>query len=396
MCSLTFFWHPVNNKLDFDATKLFIALKYQVLVAMEHCHTLDPKASLWIEVFGDVTLSDEQQIEVKYYADDLTDNHTNFWNTLNNWLKPEFDHSRFASLALLTTQAHGQNSRLKNWNALTVGKKLDLLKIIHDESEARFAASGKSVAPKVLEFQRKVLSLPERESLLSAIAKMRLITDEPTLLDRLTLYKKQYLRPLMDHRGDAFMDDMFGFMTSHKLMTNGWQVTGEAFTSKVRELMSRHMVGTLKFPKIDTEILEHEASQLNVNRRLFAEKLIEMGAENEITEATVELLHAHHYVSELIKDCSISQADVDSYAQNQYKLHVNSWRSRLLSCPVGMSSADLYVRSQEFYFDRRASLVERFCGFDHTPVEFRNGIYHMLADEQPGTRLHEFHWRMWK
>lgn len=326
----------------------------------------------------------------------MTDGHHNFWNTINNWLKPEFNHNQYSSLVLLTTQAFGEDSKLKNWGGLIVEERLAVMEEILGESEVRFAKAGKSTVPKALELQRKVLATELRSELLVVLSKMQIITGEPSLMDRIANYKKKYLRPLMDHRCDEFMNDMFGFMTSPILMTNGWQIKSEEFTSKLRDLTSRHMVGTLKFPTVDCEILEHKASQLDVENRLFAEKLKEIGAESEISEATVELLHAHHYLTELIKDCTVSPSDVKSYTQDQYKLHVNSWRGQLLSCPPGISVVDLHNRSQAFYFNRRGSSVDKFCGFDHTPIEFRNGIYHMLADEKPGTRPQEFHWRMWK
>ena len=50
------------------------------------------------------------------WEDDLTDGHTNFWNTLHNWLKPAFDHERFEELILLTTQSFGSRSTLSQWN----------------------------------------------------------------------------------------------------------------------------------------------------------------------------------------------------------------------------------------------------------------------------------------
>ncbi|KXV75102.1 hypothetical protein AD953_08920 [Acetobacter malorum] len=75
----------VDAKLDFDATKLFEALKYQIHVAIDYCHTLEKTDVLWIEAFGDVTVQGRDQIEVKEYKDNLTDGHENFWKTLNNW-----------------------------------------------------------------------------------------------------------------------------------------------------------------------------------------------------------------------------------------------------------------------------------------------------------------------
>ncbi len=90
----------MQSTIDFEARKLFEAIKYQIHVAIEYCHKLEDDQSLWIEVFGDVAVDREGAVEVKMWEDDLSDGHTNFWNTLHNWLKPAFDHERFQELVL--------------------------------------------------------------------------------------------------------------------------------------------------------------------------------------------------------------------------------------------------------------------------------------------------------
>ncbi|MCS5514904.1 hypothetical protein NWF32_03245 [Pseudomonas qingdaonensis] len=73
---------PGDAPLPFDATLLFKALQYQLLVAVEYCYDLAPDESLWIEVMGDVTVPGKTQTEVKLYSNSLTDSHANFWNTI--------------------------------------------------------------------------------------------------------------------------------------------------------------------------------------------------------------------------------------------------------------------------------------------------------------------------
>ena len=46
----------MQSTIDFEARKLFEAIKYQIHVAIEYCHKLDDDQSLWIEVFGDVEI----------------------------------------------------------------------------------------------------------------------------------------------------------------------------------------------------------------------------------------------------------------------------------------------------------------------------------------------------
>ena len=47
---------PGAAPLPFDATLLFKALQYQLLVAVEYCYDLAPSECMWLEVMGDVTV----------------------------------------------------------------------------------------------------------------------------------------------------------------------------------------------------------------------------------------------------------------------------------------------------------------------------------------------------
>ena len=84
---------------------------YQVLLGIEKCFELNGGQSIWFESDGDISIrgneiENNEQIESKHYdqTDFLTDGHDNFWNTLNNWLKDDFDHTQYAFLILHTTQ----------------------------------------------------------------------------------------------------------------------------------------------------------------------------------------------------------------------------------------------------------------------------------------------------
>ncbi|TOB49321.1 hypothetical protein CGK03_24775, partial [Vibrio parahaemolyticus] len=89
--------------------------------------------SVWFEKDGDVSLISIDaltsiQTEVKDYSAPLTDHHENLWKTIKNWLAPDFDHTQYGVLMLHTTQAFGASTRLKNWNAEPVEKRLEILK----------------------------------------------------------------------------------------------------------------------------------------------------------------------------------------------------------------------------------------------------------------------------
>lgn len=421
----------MNEKLDFDATKLFEALKYQIHVAIDYCHTLAKEDVLWIEVFGDVTVEGRVQVEVKDYDDDLSDSHVNFWNTLNNWLKPEFDHRKYANLVLLTTQAYGERASLKNWEESDASERLSILYAIHEAGLKRFErarkkevkatageadaatveaekvdtgggtkvkAKPKSASPsESLKLQNKVMAPDVRLSLINALPKIKIITEQPGLLELISKYKISKLKAIMEQRQDLFIDDLFGFMTNAGKITGGWQITGAEFDKKFTELTVRHINGTLKFPRIDSNAMELDASTLNVRNRSYAKKLEEIGGDEEvIRQATVDLLHAEQYIAELIRDVTTSQTDIADYSNNHLKMHLAKRASAMYKCASMQTIADLKGESCAFYFERCGEHVEKFSTYDFTPVEFRNGIYHMLADQDQAIPQKKFHWRLWK
>lgn len=393
----------MKTKLDFDATKLFVALKYQIHIAIQYCQALRDCETLWVEVFGDVTVGTDSQIEVKFYKDDLTDSHENFWNTLNNWLKPDFNHEQYSNLILLTTQSIGKKAILKTWDKYSTRQRLAVLEEILDASEIRHSKSKKRGSldaetckpSQALVLQRKVLADEHRDSLLSALPKVRIVSDQPDLFETIEKYKRCYLRPIPPDRQDDYLDDLYGFMTNAGRMLNGWKITGAEFTAKITELTDRYRVRTVKFPKVDHQALEQKAKGMDVRERLFAKKLAEITGDSFIPKAAVELLHAELYIAELLKDFSISQSDIESYRRNHYEIHYYSRLSQIEGCQSQLTNAQLQTRSRAFYLQRCQESVAQFCSFENTPTQFRNGIYQMLADEPTAISSEEFHWRLW-
>ena len=68
-----------------DATDKVKGFLYQFYTALKYCFELMPGEKLYIEKYGDITISQLKQIEVKNYSKPLTDTQENFWNTLNNY-----------------------------------------------------------------------------------------------------------------------------------------------------------------------------------------------------------------------------------------------------------------------------------------------------------------------
>jgi len=91
------------SKLKNNAIASVQGITYQNLVALEKCLELTEDQTLYIEIWGDVTIEDDSQVEVKHEKGSLNNLSQSFWKTVSNWL----DNDKFKSyseLILLTTQ----------------------------------------------------------------------------------------------------------------------------------------------------------------------------------------------------------------------------------------------------------------------------------------------------
>lgn len=403
-----------TQALPFDATALFKALQYQLLVAVEQCHDLMPGECLWIEAMGDVTVPGKTQIEVKNYSDKLTDSHQNFWNTIRNWLHERFDRSNYKSLVLLTTQEFGAQSRLKDWNTLTAVQRLERMQDIGSDvadapqtqmeepaepqqDEAVKTAETTARKPsKARALQQEVLAPENRLKLMEVLERMLIIPGEDTLPARIDGYKTRYLKAIRPSLQQQYLDDLLGFMFSTEHVLKGWKITHEAFTAKLTVLTSLCMKHPAEFPLRDLRPLEEKVDLDEIRPMLFARKILEIEGEKYLKHAALHRLFALDTISALLKDQIPINPSLDLYLHNHRINHFVEREAAILDCDGLQDDAALKKASRKFYLARLKASTEPFCAMANTMPEFRNGIYHMLADENPKNKDEEFHWKLWE
>lgn len=395
---------PSDAALPFDATLLFKALQYQLLVAVEHCYDLKPDESLWLEVFGDVTVPGHAQMEIKLYTDSLTDSHENFWNTLKNWLHEKFVRTSYKRLVLLTTQEYGARSKLKGWNKRTADERLAIMEKIFEANHGKAAKKAAKEADagddpskpsKSQSLQHYVMAPERREALMEILERMVITTGADSLEQRIEKFQNRHLKPILPSKCQQFMDDLLGFISSTKLVLEGWEITHKAFTDKVSELNSLYMKHPKTFPPVDLAGLKKTIDVNEIRSMQFAQKIIEIGAETELKLAALHRVVAQTTISDLYTDGVLFKPAVDLYFSNELTMHNFGRKAAMVDCIGETCPTQLKAHSQKFYFRRNGTKVEPFCGMQNTMPEFRNGVYHLLAGETPEDEDDEFHWRLW-
>ncbi|MCP4971143.1 MAG: hypothetical protein GY932_11165, partial [Arcobacter sp.] len=172
----------MSKKIAFSSPEPTGAIFSQFFVALKKCFEMSGNEVVYVEIDGDVSVlnsydeSRNQQIEVKEYSDDLTDSHKNFWNTVNNWMRPEFNSTNYKNLILLTTQKLGSKTSLKAWNDSNSEERLTILKKIKTSAQNRFevkkSKDQKASPSESLRLMTNILSVPNKAVLTKVIDKI--------------------------------------------------------------------------------------------------------------------------------------------------------------------------------------------------------------------------------
>ncbi|HCJ1231075.1 TPA: hypothetical protein NQO09_004734 [Pseudomonas aeruginosa] len=377
-----------------DATRLIEAISYQLTVTLEYCHSLVEGQSLWLERFGDVSTEGKSQVEVKDFADALTDGHINFWNTLKNWLAPRFKADYYSELILLTTQKFGVNSEIKHWNELNLSKRIALLKSVHESCELRLEKAGEKKPSITVSAQRFVMADERRNQLMDILEKISIISNEPCLVDRANAAKSKFGIGLDPTKRDDYFQALLGYLIEPGMIEKGWKISYEDFDMKIATLRARYSRNSRKFPVINSRDLIKIAEDPSYTERIFVKKLHEIEYGSMVSTAILHHIVATHTILDEFKRFTVDKEDVDNYKKDQMDRHASLRRAEVRRCSK-LAQEDWCEASQSFFDTRCGDSADPFPGFDSTSVEFRNGILHILAEEVDEKGEDKLHWRLW-
>lgn len=351
-----------------------LAFHYQVLIGLDKCFLLEKGQTVWFERDGDVSLlskneDQSSQIEVKDYTAPLTDHHENLWNTLRNWLAPEFNHSQYGLLVLHTTQAFGATTRLKDWNTQTAEQRLQMLKDIYSE---RTSEQLKAEKPsKIVKLQKAVMTA-DSTVLLAVLEKVTLFTES----DDLKALKKSILsKPVGIPKSNlkSYLHGLVGFVYSQSDQIS-WSVSEAEFRAKCEELTSLFCKREFTFPPF----AGYEASSSEVEQhqeKLFVQKINDIDYPDVIPDAIGNWIELQNSLS----------AELDEYPL--YRDKTTAYQEQLVRrYKLKYSSAQLEVKnpvkSSKLLYNKTISEQPLSLGNDTPPIEYKNGLIHDAMDNE--------------
>lgn len=358
-----------DRKLPFNATASTLGIIQQFYIGLEKCFSLVSGESVYIERYGDISVSNGCQIEVKNYSDELTDVHENIWKTLKNWLHPNFNPSLYKSLILLTTQNFGITSSFVRWNTLKQSQKLGLLIKIYDEYKKRKKKNEKM--EKALDY---VMSDANRTKLTTIVDRFVITTgciNGEVLFNQM---KDRYGKGVFPENRDDFINSLLGYIVSPVTFNElGWEISFDSFSSEVAKYTDLYRIKTFIFPeKRNIQIDPKQYSE-----HLFVQKIRDIKYEEEVSYAISDYVHANELIINDLKKHSIFPKVYEAYNENLTSIHNQEYRVAKRHC----SNDNIISASQDFYDDILNKPVPPFANFTMTPIYFRNGLIHGLTDD---------------
>lgn len=376
-------------KVSNSAVASTLATFYHLYLAVQHCFKMKRNDKVYIETYGDITLKDKKQIEVKCYDGNLTDSHLNLWNTLKNWMDDSFDPLPYSSLILNTTQPYGPNASISKLNDSTSEQKFEILKQIYDsalkshhqakENELKKDKQKKITKPQSLKFQEKVFETSKRYKLKSILDRFCIITNSPNFPNLCDEICDRDLKHIPKGNREDLLNALVGFVVKPTKKHDTWDITFDEFSKKVEELNPMFIRRNVLFPALSTS---PDISQIkNTQPHRFSEKIKEIEYDAVLNEAFSDYCYAMDVMKMEIYQAVPTERHLSYFNQIEKRIKI----AHRISCRdvEGCNLPKIIKESKRFYDERMLEESPQFKGFDDRPEpEFRNGVIHILFDEK--------------
>ncbi len=364
------------EKLPNNASESAEGLIYQIYMSLFYCKDLIEGEVLYFEKFGDITISNDRQIEVKKYNEDLTDSHINIWKTIKNWLHESFDPTIYKKLILLTTQKFSKNSTLTKWNSKSESEKYQALETIYRSSKERNSSLNKYDESQVLKFMNIIFDDANKQKLKTILDKF-IILDSTPLLDE--QYKNLFYTctpGIIETNKKLFLNSLLGFIISSDTIKNsgGWSITYSQI-EKERVLLTKALCkDTSIFPKKHFE-KELTISHCDYKDKLFVRKIEEIGYKEVILKAKMDYVKTCDTICDEFKN-GIIKNRLKYYQEDLIESFIIKHRNHKRN-----AGEDKILASLNFYDFVTSEESNALDGFQSTPRDFKNGIIHIHMDD---------------
>lgn len=377
----------MGKKVIFASPEPTGAIISQFYLALEKCLEMRKHDIVFIERDGDVSKINNQiqgigsQFELKEYSDEdnLSDSHLNFWNTLSNWINPDFESSKYKYLILLTTQDIGPKSTLLKWNDSTLENRKVILNEIYNKAKKRYSTAkekdGKAIESESLKLMTRVFS--DTTSLDKIVGKI-LIDSKATRRDNIAEELIEiHLKEIPLENKNHALNSLLGFVINNEKYNEGWEIRYEDFETQKQDLSAVFNSSSIIFPhNNDLAKIPHAESQKAL-QYAFVKKIEEINYHSEIPNSLNCYWFTRNTIANEFSKRTQKMESIKRYEENLLITHNSEFNKASRNC-----IRDIFIESQNFYDEIIGRQAPSFDVYNDTPLIFKNGMYHLLANEE--------------
>jgi hypothetical protein len=377
----------MKTKVKFASPETTGALVSQFYLALEKCFEMKLGEFVLIEKDGDVSKlnptssNDSEQIELKEFAEDndLTDSHLNFWNTLKNWINPDFDPIKYKFLILATTQEIGVKSMLLKWNESNKKERLEILKEIYSKAKGRSIKSQiKNPDAKESDSLKLMNEVFKEKEKLEIIIEKIFIDNNRTRRDKIVdEIIEKYLKPFPSTNQEIVLKSILGYVIKEEEYNKGWEISYYGFKQEIEDLSGKFNNETKLFPVREELKTIPKTEREKTKRYAFVKKIEDIQYDEVILKSLNDYWFTLNTIAQEFKGRKQKEISINNFEENLITVHNAEHRISSRNC----SSLNLINDSKNFYDKITGSQVPGFDIYSDTPLVFRNGMYHILANE---------------
>lgn len=188
---------------------------------------------------------------------------------------------------------------------------------------------------------------------------------------------EKYLKPFPSTNQEIVLKSILGYVIKEEEYNKGWEISYYGFKQEIEDLSGKFNNETKLFP-IKEELKTIPKTEIEKTKKYaFVKKIEDIQYDEVILKSLNDYWFTLNTIAQEFKGRKQKEISINNFEENLITIHNAEHRISSRNC----SSLNLINDSKNFYDKITGSQVPGFDIYSDTPLVFRNGMYHILANE---------------
>jgi hypothetical protein len=191
--------------------------------------------------------------------------------------------------------------------------------------------------------------------------------------------KIKHANHIPESNQEQYLNGLLGFVINPNTVENNWEISFEMFSNETKTLTGIYHVKTVVFPKRQINFSDNEIQAKNGS--LFVKKIAAIGYDAVEIGAIHDFLNANNLFLTELAECKMQPDLIENYERELLASFDPKKRQHYRKVSNVLDSNKVISESQDLYDEVTGEAVQPFVNYNDTSRSFRNGFYHIMADD---------------